>query len=378
MSLVLFPLWTRRHGTWVLVALHAAFVAPTWSYSIWSGLDPGPPSAPVVLVSSTIGGLQLRHSLAAARGERPRGWAGTFLLLVALVYLPFPWFTWSWTDMQWFVVASALMLLPGWRGTVVAAGVALGHLVVSTPAAGPAFDLGPAGVATRAILSTFAVAAGGAVLYWSARLVRRMDQLFATRFELAELAVEGERSRISRDLHDLLGQSLSAVSLKGDLAIRLLPTDRGAALAEIESLTQVARDALRDVRTVTVAEHEVSLQTEIDGAAALLGAAGMDVHLDLDLREPIGPAEDLLAWAVREGATNMLRHSEARTCTITVARGEGRVRLELANDGARAPMGDGSGLAGLAERARALAGDVSVDQSRGSFRLTVDVPQVAA
>jgi two-component system sensor histidine kinase DesK len=226
------------------------------------------------------------------------------------------------------------------------------------------------------LASVFGLAAGAAVLYWSARLVRRIDELFDARFELAEVAVEGERRRFSRDLHDVLGQSLSAVSLKGDLAIRLLPSDQAAALAEIESLTGMARDALRDVRAVAIAKHEVSLQAEIDGAAALLGAAGIDVHLDLDLPAATGPVEDLLAWAVREGATNMLRHSEAQNCWIAAGRSNGAIRLEIVNDGARAPIGQGSGLSGLAERAGTLSGSVFAEQTRGGrFRLIVNVPK---
>jgi two-component system sensor histidine kinase DesK len=87
----------------------------------------------------------------------------------------------------------------------------------------------------------------------------------------------------------------------GDLAIRLLRHDKGAAMAEIESLTEVARDALRDVRAVAIAEHQVSLPAEIDGAATLLGAAGIEVHLDLGLAPLSVAVEHLLAWVVREG-----------------------------------------------------------------------------
>jgi two-component system, NarL family, sensor histidine kinase DesK len=373
-----FPLWTARHGAWVLVALHVVFVIPTWGYAIWGfsrDLD-RPAVVPVVVISSVIGALQLRHSLAAARGRRPGGWRWTFPLLLALVYVPFPWFTWFWTDMQWFAVASAAMLLSGRRAVLVPVALVSGYAAVVVPAADRAFDYGPAMLATRAFLSVLGLAIGSAVLYWSARLVRRIDELFDARFELAEVAVEGERRRISRDLHDVLGQSLSAVSLKGDLAIRLLHSDQGAALAEIESLTGVARDALRDVRAVAIAEHEVSLQHEVDGAATLLGAAGIDVHLDLDLPATTGPVERLLAWVVREGTTNMLRHSEAQSCWITAAASNGAVRLEMVNDGARGPAGRGSGLAGLAERAGALSGSVFAGPVRGGlFRLVVEVPE---
>jgi two-component system, NarL family, sensor histidine kinase DesK len=190
------------------------------------------------------------------------------------------------------------------------------------------------------------------------------------------LAIGQERLRVSRDLHDLLGQSLSAVSLKGDLAKRLLHRDLAAARAEIEGLTKVARGALRDMRAVTSDQHAVSLPTETDGATALLQAAGVEARIDLDPLELPAAAEAVLAWAVREGVTNLLRHSEARVCSIPAVRRDGIVRLEIVNDGARPPTREGSGLAGLGERARALAGTVAAERTRdGRFRLAVELPQ---
>jgi two-component system sensor histidine kinase DesK len=98
----------------------------------------------------------------------------------------------------------------------------------------------------------------------------------------------------------------------------------------------------------------------------------------VDLPQLARPTEDVLAWAVREGVTNVLRHSEASTCWVTAARRDGMVRLGIVNDGARPPAGEGNGLAGLAERARALAGRVSAERTRdGRFRLLVEVPEEA-
>jgi two-component system sensor histidine kinase DesK len=226
---------------------------------------------------------------------------------------------------------------------------------------------------------TIGLVTGAVALYGAARLVRVLDELEATRTELAELAIGRERLRISRDLHDLLGHSLSAISLKGDLATRLLHSDPHAASAEIEGLTGVARDALRGVRAITRDEHAMSLRTETDGAAALLGAAGIDARIDVDLPDLARPTEEMLAWAVREGITNVLRHSEATTCSVTAARRDGMVRLEMVNDRAHPPTGRGSGLAGLAARARALSGWASGERTHGGrFRLLVEVPEEAA
>jgi two-component system sensor histidine kinase DesK len=210
--------------------------------------------------------------------------------------------------------------------------------------------------------------------YGAARLIRAARELRAAR---AELALGQDRLRVSRDAEDRVSQSLSAVSLMGDLALRLLPDDPAAARAEIESLTATARDALHEVQAATRRAHVAGLRTEADGAMRLLAAAGIDTHIDVEAYVP-GPSVDVLAWALREGVTNVLRHSEASTCSITAARSDRSVRLEIVNDGARAPSGPGSGLTKLTELARAVSGSVTAGPTRdGGFRLLVELPEEA-
>jgi two-component system sensor histidine kinase DesK len=220
---------------------------------------------------------------------------------------------------------------------------------------------------------------GGVCLWGSLQFVRTLDDLAAARAELAEAAVGHERLRVSRDLHDLLGQSLSAVSLKGDLALALLRKDPAAARAEIESLTAVARDALHDVRAVTHDEHTVSLRTELDGAAALLAAAGIRLTGHRDPTTTLSADVDaLLAWAVREGVTNVLRHSDATTCTVDLTLDTVRetdvVHLRITNDRPRARRGEGNGLAGLRQRAVPLGATVTARGDGDRFTLQVTVP----
>lgn len=372
------PLPTGRRARWFLVGLHLALVAvaPVFTITGFEG-DAGDPAI-AVLLALGIGALQLRHSLAAARGERPRGWPWTLLALTMLVYLPMAWFGMGWAPMQFFVIASVAMLLPGWPAGI---GVAAPLLATAAGVVGkaPVSGEGAVQVAFAVVYWAVGLVTGAVALYGSARLVRVLDELEATRTELAELAVGRERLRVSRDLHDLLGHSLSAVSLKGDLAIRLLRSDPPAARAEIQSLTEVARDTLRGVRAVTSDEHVVSLGTEIEGAAALLSAAGIDARIDLDLPDLPPPVENVLAWTVREGITNVLRHSQASTCAITAERRDGMVRLEIENDGVPASVGQGSGLAGLRERATALSGSVwGGPVGDRSFKLLLEVPEEAA
>lgn len=368
--------WDGSAVRWLLVIVHVAILAvpPTITSFGIAGEPATGPAAVALPLGLGVLALQLRHGLAIANGQRRRGALWTMLALAILVYLPRPWFGWSWVYMQAALLASLPMVLGGWPLAVALAAPVLGtNLAEVRMLAGhqPAVTIG-----YWPFYESFTLVAQSAALWGSARLVRVLNALQATRAGLAGLAVGRERLRGSRDLHDLLGQALSAVSLKGDLAIRLLGRDRLAARSEIESLTQVAREALGGVRAVTRDEHAVSLATEVEGAAGLLRAAGIDTRVDLDLPRLPGPVEEVLGWAVREGVTNVLRHSQARTCSISAGCRDGRLWLEIVNDGASLPAGHGSGLAGLADRAQMVSGSVSGGRTpEGRFRLLVEVPQ---
>ncbi|WP_020666989.1 sensor histidine kinase [Amycolatopsis nigrescens] len=366
--------WTAERATRLLVVLNLPVLIICAVVTSVSGPEQVDPLLPI-LGAVVIGVLQLRHSLAEARGTRPKYGALTFLVLALAVYLPLPWFGWSWAGMQVYVIVSAPMALPRRFGLVLST-----LSLLSLPLQGDGWTTlqhDEFGLflyqATRGAL-TYAIAAGA--LYAVTRLLRLVEQLQAARVGLAQLAIGRERLRVSRDLHDLLGQSLSAVALKGELAARLLLADPDTARAEIESLTEVARGALRGVREVTSDQHRVSLRSEVDSARALLSAAGIEAMIEVDLPELSAGLEDVLGWAVREGATNVLRHSTADTCEIRAARRAGLVYLEMLNNGAEGPVGAGTGLAGLTARARALSGSVLAEAVRGGrFRLLVEVPE---
>jgi two-component system sensor histidine kinase DesK len=370
-----YPLWLTRRARWFLAAMNAPFIAECPVYTM-VGLD-GPSGNPVlvVLLGLAMGVLQLRHGFAAARGLRPAGWQWTFLALAVGVYLPMYWFTWNWAATQILLIVSAAMLLRGWLRVAVIAVPVLGTAVTALVVLS-ADRLSSAQVTFSSISWFIDFLLYSAALYGAIRLVMVADELHAARTEQAQGAVGQERLRVSRDLHDLLGQSLSAISLKGDLALRLLPFDPVRAGSEIESLTGVARSALHDVIAIARDEHSVSLHGEIDAAASLLSAAGIKIHVDTDLCVPPEHAQEVLAWAVREATTNVLRHSEARTCSIALRTGDGGVWLEVCNDGAREASGQGSGLAGLAVRAEAVSGSVRAEPAgSGRFLLAVWIPE---
>jgi two-component system sensor histidine kinase DesK len=374
------PLWAVRRAGWFLIAIHLPFVVYIPLTVITRQPDlPAGEMALVALATAAAGGVQLRHSLAAARRQRPRAWPRTFAALLVLAYLPAWWFTFPWFEwvipMQWFVIASAAMLLrrrlavPIVTASVAANSAAYG---VYDHRAGFAYP-------QTALFICYYVAVlvmGGMALYGSARLVGILGDLFAARTGLVENALARERLRMSRDLHDLLGQSLSAVSLKGDLAIRLLSSDPAAANREIESLTGVARSALRDMRAVARGEHDVSLPAEAGSAQAILEAAGIATRVAVALPGLSSAAGAVLAWGIREGTTNILRHSQATTAVITAGRADGLAWLEIVNDGAQPASGGGSGLAGLAGRAAALGGTATAGyRIGGEFGLRMEIPE---
>jgi two-component system sensor histidine kinase DesK len=227
--------------------------------------------------------------------------------------------------------------------------------------------------------SVLGVSVWGIVAIMFRRLVVTVDELRTARVELARLAVSEERLRIARDLHDLLGHSLSVIALKSELAGRLAPRDGARAVAEIADIERVARRSLRDVREAVAGYRRPTLADELAGVGDLLAAAGIETRIDA-APGPLPPAIDAaLAWVVREGATNVIRHSGARRCRIRVVRTEGGVHVEVIDDGrgvaGRPTDAGGSGLRGLAERAAALDGQMTAGADEaGGFCLRVDLP----
>ncbi len=207
---------------------------------------------------------------------------------------------------------------------------------------------------------------------WMLRVVRELDQARGT---AARLAVAEERLRFSRDLHDVFGRVLATVAVKSELAAELAsrrPDDAAAAMFEVRRLAQ---DSLTEVRAVAAGYRQADLGNELRGARALLDSAGIACSVlgeDLTLSESVGTA---FGWAVREAVTNVIRHSAATECTISVSRATAWSRLEVINNGVSSePAGDGSGLTGLAERLVPLGGRLEARRANDTFTLLVTLP----
>jgi two-component system, NarL family, sensor histidine kinase DesK len=206
-------------------------------------------------------------------------------------------------------------------------------------------------------------------------LVEANQQLSQAREQIARLAVGEERLRFARDLHDLLGHSLSVIALKSELAGRLIKTTPGLAAHEVEDIEKVARDALREVREAVTGYRQPTLAAELAGAHEALTAAGIDDRVDQD-HVPLPPAlEAVIAWTVREGVTNVMRHSRAKRCSIRITNKGGQATVEVIDDGRGGMPQPGSGLRGLEERVRERGGTLTAEPlPHEGFRLRVTLP----
>jgi two-component system, NarL family, sensor histidine kinase DesK len=216
--------------------------------------------------------------------------------------------------------------------------------------------------------------------------------LRAAREEVARLAVTAERLRFARDLHDLLGHSLSLIALKTELARQLIDVDPKRTAAELDDIERAARESLREVREAVSGYRTATLASELHDAEKMLAAAGISLRCSADeiLIGALSPAaEAALSWTVREGVTNVIRHSHAHHCHIRVMRAGHDAYLEIGDDGGTrlgiAPRkqagvaaswdSEGNGLRGLAERVEALGGHFEAGPAAGGgFRLAVAVP----
>lgn len=206
-------------------------------------------------------------------------------------------------------------------------------------------------------------------------LIEANQQLSLAREQIARLAVGEERLRFARDLHDLLGHSLSVIALKSELAGRLIKASPGLAAHEVEDIEQVARDALREVRDAVTGYRQPSLNAEVAGAREALTAAGIELRAEGE-HMPLPPAvESVLAWAVREGVTNVMRHSQAKRCAIRIFKKDGSATVEIIDDGQGGTPEPGSGLRGLRERVLERGGTLTAEPlPHEGFRLRVSLP----
>ncbi|GHD66137.1 two-component sensor histidine kinase [Streptomyces mirabilis] len=225
---------------------------------------------------------------------------------------------------------------------------------------------------------------GGFAMTGVRELIRTTIALREARATVAQLAANEERLRLARDLHDLLGHSLSLITLKSELAGRMLPDHPEKAAQQVADIEQVSRQALVDVREAVTGYRRPRLSGELAGAQVALTAAGVTAELpaEPDLTDVAEESESALAWALREAVTNVVRHSGARRCAVELLRRQtldGPVlELSVEDDGSGGSgHGPGNGLTGLTERLEKVGGALEAGRVRHGFRLVARVPAQA-
>lgn len=283
--------------------------------------------------------------LAAAYADGPEGWPAllVYVCSAGAVGLVRP---------SWGV---------GWVGGSVAAVLVIGTV----------HRLPGDGTAQLALITLLA----GAMTLAFARVARLVDDLRRTQRELARTVVEKERLRFAKDLHDLLGHTLSLVVVKAEVVRRLTPTAPHRAAAEAADIERIGRTALAEIREAVTGYREHNFDRELDHARTVLADVGITVTVRAD-GHPLGvEADDAFRWVLREGVTNVLRHSRASRCDITVGAGADGSVLTVRDDGVGGRPEPGNGLRGLVERLEQAGGTLQVGPARGGgVQLSARVP----
>lgn len=347
------------------------------------------------------------------RGER--WWDGPWPWLVYLVFYAMPWLWQAPTDLQLMVSAAGLAVflpvylvshrLAGIRLIAAAAVILLigivltpfgGWTVFSIYASAEAARVQPVRRAIAALVVIAAITAanglawGQPVLWWlpgillviatgGATISRvafhaRTHALLGSQEEVRRLAGTAERERITRDLHDVVGRTLTLVALKADLAAKLASRDATAAQAEMQAVAAIARDGLAEVRAALAGQAGGTLALEVVASADALEAAGIRTSLAGDRTAIPADAGAVLAMTLREAVTNVIRHAEAGACTIDFGLEAGAARLIVADDGHGRSFQEGLGLTGMRQRLAAAGGSLSILPGTAGTRLVATVP----
>ncbi|WPB93023.1 sensor histidine kinase [Streptomyces malaysiensis] len=317
--------------------------------------------------------LQMLHSFPglAPRLSGARHW--TLALQAVLTFAPFAIFKHAWLGMPGFLAGSSLLVLvpalawPAFAAILLCTDVLLFQV---------GFGWG------QVAYTSVSTALTGLVVFGLSRLSGLVAEVSRSRAELARLAVAQERLRFSRDVHDLLGYSLSTITLKCELVHRLVPRQNSRAQQELSEILQTSRQALADVRTVASGYRKMSLSAEAATARSMLAAAGISATAEIDCAPLPELVDTVLASVLREGLTNVLRHSKADHCAFEARRSGHRVWLTLVNDGVGRPStilradstDGGSGIGNLRVRVENLGGRLRAGvRSDGWFELRAEL-----
>jgi two-component system sensor histidine kinase DesK len=312
----------------------------------------------------------LQLFISSAGASRWPLWRRLVMLLAQglVTYVPLIVLGQAWGGMAGFFAGSALLLVPGWTAWALFTAATASML-----AAGLAWGLSAYSVAYL----TVATLDIGLVVFGLSRLSQFIRYAHATRGQLAQLAVISERMRFARDLHDLLGYSLSAITLKAELTRRLVGSQPAKARDELAEMLDISRQALADMRLVARGYRHISLAKEGSSVTTLFYTAGINVHVEINCGVLDERVDTVMAIVLREAVTNVLRHSKAHICTIEADQVDDVVRLRVVNDGVphSVPSGRRGGLDNMAHRLEAVGGRLIAGvRADGRFDVLAETP----
>lgn len=316
-------------------------------------------------IEIALGGAAM-SGLLLAQLNRPRYATPLLIIQAAVALLPLPWLGADWC--VWLILlAAAVLLHPHGRwGPIVVAGLIALRAVYYSPSTPVNGRIGWVVLALEATT----------VLFGLARFLQLSEQINRSRMELVRMTVQVERLRMARDIHDLLGLTLSVLALKSDLITELVTRDPQRAASELAEALRIAETARTDARAMVEDRTESTLPRELRDAARVLTATGAHVDLRQD-DAPAAAAARVLAPVVREAVTNILRHSTATSIAIHCEQRDGLLRLSIRNDGVHriaASDSGGRGLRNMRTRVAEAGGEFSTRLANGEFLLTAAVP----
>lgn len=223
------------------------------------------------------------------------------------------------------------------------------------------------------VAALFSLLIGGVNIHF-AEVARAGERLRASQKEVERLAQIAERERIARDLHDLLGHTLSVITLKSELAAKLVARDPARAEEEMREVERISREALREVRSAISGYRSEGLSAELARARLAMESAGVRLDLVVDPVELDPAQETVLALALREAVTNVARHARAKSCRISLEAADETVRLEVKDDGRGARGPEGTGLSAMRERVEGIGGKMERKIDGGTV-LAVTLPR---
>jgi two-component system sensor histidine kinase DesK len=362
----------RRRAVWAIAGIWLFYL---WQPAVEAWRRPDPVVRVLAIALLVAFSAAFVYSFARARSVRRAGAEVATLPAITLIVVPLalaiglalllgP----QALSLLVYVGVMAIFLLPNRPGALVVLGLIVGSYVVDRLWPGAPTDFSV----------QFSILIGAMAMFGVMQLIRRNAQLAEARSEITRLAVTEERSRFARDLHDILGHSLTVVTVKAELAGRLVRLDPDRAEREIADVERLSREALSDVRTALSGYRQVTLAGELASARSALSAAGIEAELPSAVDEVPAQRRELFGWVVREGVTNVVRHSGASHCWVRVTAQD----IRITDDG-RGPVNgsplstvdvsrSGVGLLGLRERVGACGANLTVGKAPdGGFELRV-------